>query len=386
MNCLPTDVRPPLEECLLSVVLPVYNESRVLRRLVTCVRDSLVQLGMKYEIVFVDDGSTDGSGEVLDQLSDYYSEIRVIHFSRNFGHQAAVQAGLAHARGDAVVIMDSDMQDSPDAIARFLERWREGYDVVYAVRVDRKEGAWKRCLFAGFHRFLSHFSTVRIPIDAGNFSLIDARAAQLIVSLGERDRYLPGLRAWVGFKQIGVEVERGARYDDHPRVSLRGLWRLAKTAIFSFSGFPLLAFYAIGYAAIGLFAAVGGYALFCKLFTASAIPGWTSSMLIGSFFGALNAMGISMLGEYVTRIYDQVRGRPLYLIDRTVNCQVQPVLGPTCELPEFDGYDDAEQQYQSLLAQAEELLGTGYHIAPNLVDDDSCDMPSIIPMSPLPTV
>lgn len=313
--------RPCAQDVLLSVVLPVFNEAEVLETLVAEVSSAAGRTGAQFEVIFVNDGSSDGSGELLDDLAELHPQLRVIHFSRNFGHQAAVQAGLQHARGDAVLLMDSDLQDSPEAIPRFFEKWQAGYDVVYAVRTKRKEGLLKRCLFAGFHRFLHRISTTDMPTDAGIFGLIDGRVAREIVALGDRDRYLPGLRSWVGFRQTGIVVERLARYDDRPRVSMRGLWRLAKTAIFGFSSFPLTMFYAIGYSALTVFIGLAGYALFCKLFTTLAIPGWTSHVLSASFFGALNALGISMLGEYVIRIYDQVRGRPLYVVARKVNCE-----------------------------------------------------------------
>ncbi len=313
--------RPTLADALVSVVLPVYNEAGVLSELLAAVTDALATSGAAYEVIFVDDGSTDESPAILDRLAGENPRVRVIHFSRNFGHQAAVQAGLAHAGGDAVILMDSDLQDSPEAIGRFLAEWQAGYDVVYAIRTDRKEIAPKRFLFAAFHRFLAWIASTPIPVDAGNFGLIDGRVVREIVALGERDRYLPGLRAWVGFRQKGIEVPRGARYDQRPRVSLGGLWRLAKTAIYSFSSFPLRVFHLIGCTAAGVFVLLGAYALFCKLFTNLAIPGWTSYILTGSFFGALNALGISILGEYVIRIYDQVRNRPLYVVDRTVNVE-----------------------------------------------------------------
>ncbi len=304
---------------LLSVVLPVFNESLVLETLLDRVSESAALTGLRYEIVFVNDGSTDSGGEVLDALAAQRANVRVVHLSRNFGHQAAVHAGLAHAQGDAVVLMDSDMQDAPEAIPQFVHEWQAGYDVVYAIRTQRKEAPWKRLLFNGFHRFLSRISGGRIPTDAGNFGLVDRRVAQRIVALGERDRYLPGLRSWVGFRQTGVQVARNSRYDGKPRVSLWGLFRLAKTAVFSFSTFPLSVFYFIGFAAAAVFLGLAGFSLWCRLFTQLAIPGWTSHILSASFFGALNALGICILGEYVVRIYDQVRGRPIYLVDRTVN-------------------------------------------------------------------
>ncbi len=222
-----------------------------------------------------------------------------------------MQAGLARATGDVVFLLDSDMQDAPEALPRFLEKWQAGYDVIYAVRTGRRERIWKRFLFAGFYRLLATVANTRIPLDAGNFSLMDARVVREIVRLGEHDRYLPGLRSWVGFRQTGVEVRREARYDGRPRVSLRGLWRLAKTAIFSFSTFPLAVFTFIGCSALATFIVLAGYALFCRLFTDLAVPGWTSHVLIGSFFGAVNALGISMLGAYVARIYDQVAQSPV---------------------------------------------------------------------------
>jgi len=311
--------RPALDRALISVVLPVYNEGAVLETLHRRVRRSLAAAGARGEIVFVNDGSRDASAKVLDRIAARNPGVRVLHFSRNFGHQAAIQAGLAEARGDAVVLMDSDLQDEPEAIGRFLTLWQEGYDVVYALRAERQEQWWKRLLFAGFHRLLSRVASVPIPAEAGNFSLIDARLVGEIVSLGERDRYLPGLRSWVGHRQIGVPVRRNSRYDNRPRVSLRGLWRLAKTAIFSFSTAPLAVFYGIGYASLGLFVTLSAGSLGCKLFTDWTTPGWTSGVLVASFFGAVNALGVSMLGEYVVRIYDQVRGRPSYIIARRVD-------------------------------------------------------------------
>ncbi|MFH1923354.1 MAG: glycosyltransferase family 2 protein, partial [Planctomycetota bacterium] len=297
------------EQVLLSVVLPVYNEQDVLATLLGELTESLSECDVDHEILFVNDGSSDASPEILDRLAAESASVRVIHLVRNFGHQAAVQAGLAHARGDAVVLMDSDMQDSPQAIPRLVERWRSGYDVVYAIRTQRKEGPLKRFLFAAFHRLLARVASVRIPADAGIFGLVDRRVVRELIALTERDRYFPGLRSWVGFRQTGVEVERGARYDDRPRVSLLGLVRLAKTAVFSFSSLPLTVFYVIGGLAAVVFVVLGSYSLFAKLFTDLASPGWTSHILTGSFFGALNALGICILGEYVVRIYDQVRAR-----------------------------------------------------------------------------
>ncbi|MHC4400376.1 MAG: glycosyltransferase family 2 protein [Planctomycetota bacterium] len=343
------------DDALISVVLPVYNEAEVLPTLLRLVIQALSECHAKHEVVFVNDGSADESPRVLDRLAAENDSVRVIHLVRNFGHQAAVQAGLAHARGDAVVLMDSDLQDAPEAIPRFVRKWREGHDVVYAVRSRRKESLPKRFLFAAFHRLLARISSVPIPADAGIFGLVDRRVARQIAALDERDRYFPGLRSWVGFRQVGVPVERNARYDRHPRVSLVGLLRLAKTAVFSFSSFPLMIFYVIAALASLVFVGLGGFALFCKLFTGLAVPGWTSHVLIGCFFGALNALGICILGEYVVRIYDQVRGRPLYLVDRTVNVESEGRRGDAARSRESS--DDAP--YAELCRQVAQLLDLG---------------------------
>jgi dolichol-phosphate mannosyltransferase len=297
----------------------VYNEADVLTALFGHVTDAIAGCGARPELVFVNDGSRDASAAVLDDLAAAHDHVRVVHLSRNFGHQAAVQAGLAHAGGDVVVVMDADMQDDPYSIGRLLAKWREGYDVVYAVRYGRKENAAKVFLFRAFYRVLNAVSRTPMPIDAGNFGLIDRRVADALTGLPDRDRYFAGLRSWVGFRQVGVPVERGPRYDGRPRVSMRGLWRLAKSAIFSFSALPLSVFYLISSLSIGVFAVVCAFTLYHKLVTGAAVPGWTSVLMTGCLFGALNAMGIAILGEYVVRIYDQVRGRPLYLVERTVN-------------------------------------------------------------------
>ncbi|MEN6451986.1 MAG: glycosyltransferase family 2 protein [Thermoguttaceae bacterium] len=340
----------------LSIVLPVYNEARALPVLAARIAAVVAPLPLRYEIIFVNDGSTDESLQVLDQLAASSDTVRVVHLSRNFGHQAAVQAGLAHASGDAVVLMDSDMQDAPEAIPRFFAAWLEGCDVVYAVRTQRKENVVKRLLFATFHRMMAAIASVPIPAEAGIFGLIDRRVADQILSLGERDRYFPGLRSWVGFSQKGIFVERNARYDGNPRVSTLGLFRLAKTAVFSFSTFPLRVFHVIGALAALVFLTLGVYALYCRLFTGLAIAGWTSQLLTGSFFGAMNALGISILGEYVIRIYDQVRARPQYIVERTENIK-RPASADVGEIDALARSASEGLWEQDMLTQVEQLLG-----------------------------
>ncbi len=351
--------RPAIENTTISVVLPVFNEVGVLAELHQRVRDAVAATRARSEIIFVNDGSCDGSTGVLDELATEHPDVRVLHLSRNFGHQAAVQAGLAHAGGDVVLLMDSDMQDAPEALPRFVEQWQAGFDVVYAIRSQRTEFLPKRFLFAAFHRTLALLSETPMPLDAGNFSLMDQRVVRHILQLAERDRYLPGLRSWVGFRQKGLEVRRQARYDGRPRVSMRGLFRLAKTAIFSFSTFPLFVFSLIGFGALAVFLGLSGYSLFCRLFTDRAVPGWTSMVLVGSFFGALNALGISMLGAYVARIYDQVRGRPMYLVDRDVRGTLTGDAHEGSPATACETCADAEAIYQRLLQDSTELLALG---------------------------
>lgn len=314
-----TGPRKPLEQTLVSVVLPLFNEAVVLRILLKRVEEALEKCGCRYEILFVDDGSYDGSGELLDQLASRTPCMRVIHFSRNFGHQAAVQAGLEHASGDAVIVMDSDLQDLPEAIPTFVRRWAQGYDVVYAVRHGRKENGLKRLAFYSFYRVLNAVSRTPMPMDAGNFGLMDRRVVDQVTAIPDRDRYFPGLRSWVGFRQTGVPVERGRRHDDQPRVTVSGLFRLAKTALFAFSSFPLTMFYGIAMVSMLVCGGVTVFTLYHKLVTGLAIPGWASMTMLASFFGALNALGIGILGEYAIRIYDQVRSRPQYVIARQTN-------------------------------------------------------------------
>ena len=302
-----------------SVVLPVFNETAILQELNRRVVTVLERATTDFEVVYVNDGSSDGSRENLDSLAAQDRRIVVVHLSRNFGHQAAVHAGLEHATGDVVIVMDSDLQDSPEAIPEFLAKWENGYDVVYAQRTNRKESLPKRVLFYSFYRVLNAIADSPIPADAGNFGLLDRSVVDAVLSLPERERFFPGLRSWTGFRQTGLPVERAARHDDNPRVSLRGLFRLAKTAIFSFSSFPLKFFYVIAGLSATVCLGTIGFVLWHRLFTGLAIPGWASVIITASFFGSLNALGISILGEYVIRIYDQVRGRPVYLSSETKN-------------------------------------------------------------------
>jgi dolichol-phosphate mannosyltransferase len=313
---------------LISVVVPVYNEAEVLCELRQRIAGSLAERPCRHEVIFVNDGSCDGSDRILDELAAADPAVCVVHLARNFGQQAAVQAGLLHARGDAVLVMDADLQDDPASLPAFLDEWHKGHDIVYALRKGRKENFVKRFLFTTFYRVLNRIASTPIPRDAGNFCLMDRRVADHVAHLPDYDRYFPGLRSWVGFRQKGIEVERAARYDDHPRVSMMDLFRLAKTAVFSFSRVPLSLFYALSAVAFTLCLGLSVFALVHRFATGRAIPGWTSLLITSSFFGSLNTLGIAVLGEYVMRIYDQVRNRPLFLVARTVNLDERAALEP----------------------------------------------------------
>ena len=311
---------------MISVVAPVYNEAKIVQTFVMEVQQAIAALRppIGYEIILVNDGSTDGSAERLDAIAgDSTGCIKVIHLSRNFGHGPAISAGLDHARGDAVILMDSDLQDDPAAFAPFFERWLQGYDVVYAIRSSRKEPLPVRLAMAVFYRLLGRISDTQIPRDTGTFSLMDRRLVEVLRSMPEQNRFLPGLRAWIGFRQTGLPVPRRARHDRSSRVGLRGLWRLSMNAVFSFSYFPIFIFRAIGAAALLCCLALILYVLYHKIFTGLAMTAWSSQMLSTLFFGGINLFGIGVIGEYVARIYDELKARPSYVIDR-VTAPVHP--------------------------------------------------------------
>lgn len=303
---------------LLSVVAPAYNEVSGIAGFIAEVREHIAALNIpgSSEIVLVDDGSTDGTAALLDGLAARHpGEIRVVHLARNFGHGPAVAAGLDHARGDAVILMDADYQDDPAAFGALLDKWRDGYDVVYAERASRQEHPLSRGVFWLFYRIFAWMADMNLPRDAGNFGLMDRRVVAQLARFPERNRYLPGLRAWVGFRQTGVAVARRARYDRAARVGLRGLWTLGMNAIFSFSYVPLFVFRIAGVASIGISMVLVAYALYKKL-SGYDLGAWSSILIATSFLGGINLFGVGLLGEYIARIYDEVKCRPIYVVDR----------------------------------------------------------------------
>lgn len=307
----------------LSIVIPVFNESKIIPELYQRLALMLDRMSLRAEIVFIDDGSTDGSLECLRQLVEVDPRVCVIGLARNFGQQAAVMAGVDHCRGSAVVLMDGDLQDPPEVISYFVAKWREGYDVVYGIKTKRKERFVWRLLFAAFYRVQRRLANIQIPRDAGLFCLLDRRVVDVLRQMPERNKYVSGLRAWVGFQQVGVVYERGARYAGKPRQTLVRLFRLAMDGIFSFSYFPLrLAIY-LGLAVSTVAFVLTAVVVYFKLFTDKAILGWASITAAILFLGGVELFTIGMIGEYIARIYDEVKQRPYYVIKYTYNSSRQ---------------------------------------------------------------
>jgi len=279
---------------------------------------TLETAGEQFEIILVNDGSGDRSLDEIRRLVAADPRIKGISFSRNFGQQAALTAGMDAAAGDAVILMDADLQDEPEALPCFIRKWREGFDVVYAVRSKRKESLFKRAAFKLFYRVQAYLANIHTPLDSGVFCLMDRRVVDAMKNCGERNRYLTGLRAWVGYRQTGVTVERGARYDGKSRVGWGGLFKLAFDAVFSFSVVPLriattLALI-LGLASMYMLA----FIIYHKLITHRAIPGWASGFGATLLLGSIQLFALGLIGEYLGRIYDEVKRRPLYIITDTI--------------------------------------------------------------------
>ncbi|HHL39856.1 MAG TPA: glycosyltransferase [Deltaproteobacteria bacterium] len=303
----------------ISVVVPVYNEREVLPHLYERLASVLEGLGMSYEIIFVNDASTDDSLHILRGLHERDGRVKILSFSRNFGHQTAVTAGLNFSRGRAVVVMDGDLQDPPECIPAFVARWREGNEVVYGVRRKRKESLMKRALYKVYYRVLRLLSKVDIPLDSGDFCLMDRKVVELLNHMPERNRFVRGLRRWVGFRQAGVPYERDARYAGESKYTFFKLVKLALDGIVSFSELPLKASVLIGFA-ISIMTVVYSFYLIVNriVHPANQIPGWTSIIVAVTFLGGIELMVMGFLGEYLLRIYDEVKDRPQYILNGVI--------------------------------------------------------------------
>lgn len=299
----------------LSVAVPVYNEEETLPPLLERLSAVLGALpGGPHEMVFVDDGSRDRTLALLRAAAAADPRVTAVSLSRNFGHQQAITAALDHATGDAVVVMDADLQDTPESIPELVARFHEGYDVVYAQRVGRKEAAWKRAAYFGFYRLAARLSTVPLPLDAGDFGLMSRRVVDLLRSMPERHRYLRGMRAWAGFRQIGIPIERAEREGGTPKYGIRRLMGLAFDGIFAFSVIPLRAAAAAGVIAMLLSALFAVYSLIAKLFLGHSPQGFTALILVITFLSGVQLLFLGVIGEYLGRVYEEVKQRPVYVV------------------------------------------------------------------------
>ena len=300
---------------VLSVVVPCFNEEQVLRETNSRLIALLEGISPNFEIIYVDDGSADSTPDLLREMQLQENRIRAIRFSRNFGHQLAITAGFEHARGDAVVIIDADLQDPPEVIREFLQKWLDGHDVAYGVRVERKgETAFKRGTAKLFYRFISRLSDTSIPLDTGDFRLMDRSVVDALLAMPERDRFVRGMVSWLGFSQVAVPYRRAPRFAGDTKFSLFKMIRFATDGIVSFSTLPLRLATWIGFAASGIALVEIAVALFDKIFTHGLVRGWTSTVIAIWFVGGVQLICMGIIGEYVGRIYGESKHRPLYVV------------------------------------------------------------------------
>ena len=301
-----------------SIVVPVYNEFEGLTSLAERLEKlAQILLSDSTEVLFVNDGSKDGSDRLLDELVKNSSIFKVIHLSRNFGHQLAITAGLERASGSSVSVIDADLQDPPEVIVELISRWKEGFDVVYAVRRSRQgETKFKLWTAKLFYRTIRRFTQVDIPLDTGDFRLMDRKVVSAFLRLRERHRFVRGMVSWLGFRQTGVLYDRAERKFGETHYPLRKMIKFAIDGITSFSSVPCFATY-IGLASSIVAFFVGVWSLYVKFVAGEAIPGWTSVMLAVLFMSGIQLLALGVFGEYLGRTYDEIKGRPLYLVQRT---------------------------------------------------------------------
>ena len=306
----------------LSVGIPVFNEQEVLPTLLARLLPVLDRLeGGPHEVIFVDDGSTDSSRAILEEAALRDSRIRVVLLSRNFGHQAALGAALDYASGDAVVLMDADLQDEPEVIPQFVAHHRAGADVVFARRRTREEGWLLRLAYRVFYRLISALSDTQLPLDTGDFALLGQPVVAALRSLPEHERYLRGLRAWVGFKQVGIDVDRQARAAGKAKYTTWKLMKLAADGVCSFSIVPLRAAAFTGLAAIAGSLAFSAYAVYVRIAVGQVPVGFTASLVIMTFLSGVQLLFLGVIGEYLGRVYGEAKGRPPYVVARVMGGQ-----------------------------------------------------------------
>mgnify|MGYP005852578497 CR=1 FL=1 len=298
-----------------SIVAPIFNEYENILELYRRVATVMDSTGEAWELLLVDDGSTDGSTERIRELALQDKRVRPVIFARNFGHQIAVTAGLDYSRGQAVIVIDADLQDLPEVILELAKKWKEGYEVVYAVRTEREGETWfKKATAALFYRIIFRITDVKIPLDTGDFRLIDRTVVDVMKQMRERHRFLRGMASWVGFKQVGVAYKRAARLSGETKYPFSKMLKLALNAITGFSYFPLQVATYIGFVAAGIAIAAIPLVAALRMTGSHFFEGQTTTLISVLFLGGVQLISLGILGEYIGRIYDEVKGRPLYVV------------------------------------------------------------------------
>jgi dolichol-phosphate mannosyltransferase len=300
-----------------SIVSSVYNEVKGLREFHRRVSETMQSTGETWELILVDDGSTDGSTELLLELASQDAAVRPVIFARNFGHQIGITAGLDYSRGQAVIIIDSDLQDPPEIILDLIDKWQEGFEVVYAIRSEREGESWFKLFTASlFYRLISRITDVKIPLDAGDFRLMDRQVVNVLNQMRERSRFLRGMSAWVGFRHTGVPYRRAARFAGETKYPFRKMLKLAMNAVTGFSYFPLQLATYIGFFSAGISILTIPVVIVLRLWGGSQAPllGQATTLIAVLFLGGVQLISLGILGEYIGRLYDEARWRPLYIV------------------------------------------------------------------------
>ncbi|MED4653802.1 glycosyltransferase family 2 protein [Bacillus pseudomycoides] len=317
---------------LVSIVVPMYFEEEVAQECYNRLKSVMIQNNINYEFVFVNDGSTDRTMEILKEIAANDFRAKVVNFARNFGHQTAVTAGIDCASGDAIVIIDADLQDPPEVIPELIAKWQEGYEVVYAKRKQRKGETWFKLLTAKyFYRFLNYMSDIDIPKDTGDFRIIDRKVADVFKQMTERNRFIRGMMSWVGFSQTYVEYERDERFAGETKYPLKKMIKFASDGIIAFSTKPLRIVMTLGIMSVFISIAVLLYSVIVKLIGKDIQTGWASIMVAITFFSGIQLFGLGIVGQYIARIYDESKNRPIYIVKETINVDQKDTSDPKRE-------------------------------------------------------
>lgn len=305
-------------EIVYTLIAPIFNEKENLPVLYERIVNVMQQTGESWELILVDDGSTDGSTDMIRELGQHDERVRAVIFARNFGHQIAVTAGLDYSRGQSVTIIDADLQDPPEVILEMSKKWREGYQVIYAVRAEREGETWFKTFTASlFYRLIYRITDVKIPLDTGDFRMMDRKVVNVMNTMREHHRFLRGMSAWVGFKQIGVSYKRAARFSGETKYPFKKMFKLALNAITGFSYVPLQLATYLGFIAAGISIIAIPIVTILRIAGSQSFFGQATTLVAVLFFGGVQLISLGILGEYIGRIYDEVKGRPLYIVSES---------------------------------------------------------------------